>query len=60
MVKREVGFESLSYYILHTCKLLRKSKISYVINQIFKFQVFFFCLKLYIKNKFVNQKINNI
>ena len=32
-----------SYYIIYICKILRRSNINiYVINQMFKFQVFFF------------------
>ena len=47
-------------YITQACKISRKSKInSYIINQMFKFQVF--CsLKLFIKNKFMDWIINNI
>ena len=47
-------------YITQACKISRKSKInSYIIYQMFKFQVF--CsLKLFIKNKFMDWIINNI
>ena len=48
------------YYILDVCKISRRSKMnSYVINQMFKFQVF--CsIKLCTKNKCIDQIINNI
>ena len=47
-------------YISHVCKISRKLKInSYVINKLFKLQVF--CnLKLCIKYKLKNYIVNNI
>ena len=45
---------------LMLAKFQKKSNINcYIINRMFIFQ-FFFCLKLYIKNKFINKIINNI
>ena len=50
---------TFSSYILDPCKKNFKKINSYVINKIFKFQVF--CnLKIYINNKFMGRNLNNI
>ena len=59
--KSTIGLPFFFSCILHTCKISRRSKInSHVINKMFKFWIFFFSLKLYTKNMFIDQIVNNI